>query len=383
MYERLGQLYSSVEVAEQPTELFPKALKELGFAAEELQVATEELRQQNEQITLNLADAELQARQYRSLFDDSPHAQLITTPAGKIEAANHAATRLLRVSPAYLLDRLLIRFIPLSGRTAFRNYLARLHQFQQPQSWVSNVQLQTGELSELVFTGTLVKTDDLATIRWTLHEAAPLRAALMQADFNGGMLADVQAPQNATELDRYPKYRYAKGDLITLTPQTVCFVVRGLVKLTTLTANNEEVLLELAGCNTPFLLGSARLLTYQAIALTDVEIIGIAIEDAQTHLATLLLPKFFQRLEQTEAMLHVAGQRRTKDRLYHLLRLLAVEAGEPIADGLRISVRLTHEDLANACCTTRVTVTRLLGDFQRQQKIRFDHKFHIILRSNF
>ncbi|MEB3339118.1 MAG: Crp/Fnr family transcriptional regulator, partial [Leptolyngbyaceae bacterium] len=71
--------------------------------------------------------------------------------------------------------------------------------------------------------------------------------------------------------------------------------------------------------------------------------------------------------------------RRVQDRLYHLLRLLKQEIGQPVEQGTRFSVRLTHEDLANACCTTRVTITRLLSKLQQQNKIIFDAQRHIVL----
>jgi CRP-like cAMP-binding protein len=62
-----------------------------------------------------------------------------------------------------------------------------------------------------------------------------------------------------------------------------------------------------------------------------------------------------------------------------ILLLLKQEIGEPSKFGTRLSVRLTHEDLANACCTTRVTMTRVLGELQQQGKIIFDCDRRIIL----
>lgn len=382
MYERLGKLYSSVGATSEPTDLFPDALKELGFAAEELQVATEELRQQNEQITLNFASAEAQAYHYKAVFDSTPQAQMITTLDGKILLVNSAAAELLRLPVSVLVDSLLIRFVPLHRRTMFRSQMIRLQQLQQPQTWLSTLQLRTGELIELLFSTAIVPTDDSLSIHWMLQEAAVLQSALMQPPLAEPTVA--AATENLPQLLlQRRQYRYSKGDVIFLQPQTIHYICQGLVKLSTLTANNEEVLLGLAGENTAFLSGSTALLTYQAIALTDVELVKFAIEDIHGELAAVLLPKLLLHLQQTEALLHVAGHRRTRDRLYYLLKLLGQEVGEPVADGVRLSVRLTHEDLANACCTTRVTMTRLLGESQRAQKIRFDRKFHLILRENF
>jgi CRP-like cAMP-binding protein len=60
---------------------------------------------------------------------------------------------------------------------------------------------------------------------------------------------------------------------------------------------------------------------------------------------------------------------------------LKQEFGQEVAQGTRLSVRLTHQDLADACCTTRVTITRELRNLQQQGKITFDSKHHIVFSS--
>ena len=43
------------------------------------------------------------------------------------------------------------------------------------------------------------------------------------------------------------------------------------------------------------------------------------------------------------------------------LELFAKDFGEPCEAGLRLNLRLTHQEIASALSTTRVTVTRVLG----------------------
>ncbi|HEY9622401.1 MAG TPA: Crp/Fnr family transcriptional regulator, partial [Crinalium sp.] len=93
--------------------------------------------------------------------------------------------------------------------------------------------------------------------------------------------------------------------------------------------------------------------------------------------------QLYQRLQQTEILLNIAGQRRVKDRLYFLLQFLRRELGQPTPEGIRLQIRLVHEDIASACCSTRVTVTRLLSELQKQNKIVVDGNFHIIFKENF
>ena len=48
-------------------------------------------------------------------------------------------------------------------------------------------------------------------------------------------------------------------------------------------------------------------------------------------------------------------------------------------NGTRLPIRLTHEEIASACCTTRVTITRLINKLQQRGFISFDAKNHIII----
>jgi CRP-like cAMP-binding protein len=98
------------------------------------------------------------------------------------------------------------------------------------------------------------------------------------------------------------------------------------------------------------------------------------------RLSQSFLPKITQRLRQTEALLAISGKRQVKERLHYFLQFLKQEIGQPMSQGIRLSVRLTHQDLADACCTTRVTITRLVGKLQQQGKIAFDSKHHMILK---
>jgi CRP-like cAMP-binding protein len=84
-------------------------------------------------------------------------------------------------------------------------------------------------------------------------------------------------------------------------------------------------------------------------------------------------------MRQSEALLAIAGLRRVDERLQELLKLLAKEMGESTDGGTRLKVRLTHQMLASAIGTTRVTITRLLGDFQAQGQISFDCDRHLII----
>lgn len=174
---------------------------------------------------------------------------------------------------------------------------------------------------------------------------------------------------------------YEKGEEIPLITQGVWQVYRGIAQISQVSVLGEEVLLGWMQPSSFFGLWLTNLNVYQAKALSDLYLKWYSLTEieASTHLANTMLTQVVRRMRQTEALLAIAGIRRVEDRLQELLRLLATEMGQSFNGGTRLEVRLTHQNLANAIGTTRVTVTRLLGDFQRQGLIELDSDRHIIV----
>lgn len=201
------------------------------------------------------------------------------------------------------------------------------------------------------------------------------------------MLPLTKAPLEINQFDQIEARRlhfYGRGENIPLVPQGFWQVYQGLVQLSTINDNGEDVLLGWAGSSTFFGLWLTNLQTYQARTLTDVYVKWFSLSEieASPRLAQILVPQLGRRMRQTEALLAIVGQRRVEDRLHKLLVLLKQEIGQPGAEGTRLSVRMTHQNLANAICTTRVTITRLLSKFQQQGWIGFDRDRHIILKDS-
>lgn len=397
MYDRLRSLYADVGRSDS-ADLFPSALKDLGLAAEELQVATEELHQQNDHMNTSLDSALQQCQYYQDLFYYASEAQMVTTAEGKIVEANLAAAQLLNVPCPLLANKFLVSFVPLHERIPFRSELNRLQQSHQTKTWVTCLQPHHSQPIDLTLTVAPVQNDikGEVALHWTLRAAATSWAMPDGSNGNGSKpVVQVEQsrpaawqgalPDGTIALDDRPLQTYVKGEVIPLNAQTVWLVCDGLVKLSTLTENSEEIVLGLVGAAMPLSAGSIVLPVYQAIALSDVRLVRFSIAEINTSLtlAQMLLPKFHQRIQQMELLLNIAGQRRVSDRLYHLLRLLKREVGQPVREGTQLAVRLTHEDIANACCSTRVTMTRLLGDLQRQGKLTIDKRSHIILHEGF
>jgi len=374
MHQRLAKLYVLANEPSAPTErLLPTTFKELGSASEELHVAAEELCRQNDELISTRVAVEVERRRYQELFDFAPHAYLVTDAKGVIQEANLAAATLLKVSPAFLVGKPLSVFVFKDDIKEFCDQLKRLQQENRLHEWIQRLcPRNSAPLDVAMKVGAIRNSsDELIGLRICIHDITEHQQALKV----------LQRSEYDLYKDR-PLHFYAKGDIIPLKPQAIWVVVQGLVKLSTINETADEQVVGLAGTKRAFSSNFTVLETYQATALSkQVHLVCISLSElaATPGLAQAILPLINQRLQQTEALLVISGRRRVSDRLYQLLLLLKEEIGQPVPTGTRLSVRLTHQDLAQACCTTRVTVTRVLGQLQQEGKLTFDHKYHMIL----
>ncbi|WP_199313775.1 PAS domain-containing protein [Leptolyngbya sp. FACHB-671] len=369
-YERIFALYDDVNSTLVPSaSILPSALKELGIASEELQVAAEELNQQSEELVATRAIVEAERQRYQNLFEFAPDGYFVTDLQGMIHQANQAAAQLLNLSQQFLTGRPIAGFVLETERQAFRSKLSQLHQSKRVQKIETVVQPRLEEPLNVALTVATIQnsTGEPVSLCWLMRRLAKRSSSPAQE-------------KGYDPSQDYPIHSYAKGETVPLKPQEICLVNQGLVKLSTFSGNGKEVLMGLAGASMVFGSTLTSLSIYQAIAMSDVQLVYIPQEQINTspRLANLLMPKIAQRLKQTEKLLLIAGQPRVKDRLWELLLLLKQEVGEPVEDGVRLNVRLTHEDLASACCTTRVTVTRLITHLLQTGQVSLN-KHYIVL----
>jgi len=374
LHKRLADLYQTASVLPWiPADLLPQAFKELYNTLKIVQLAAEELYQQNEELiqTRNWLEAERQ--HYQDLFELAPDAYLVTNPEGIIQEANFTTVKLLNVSKQFLVGKPMINFVPLEERQHLRSELIQLSQSDRVKELLLRLQQRYGESFDASFTVAVVRDHQgkAISLRWILRnvtERQHLESAIVKND------SDL--------FNNRPIHKYCKGETIPLNPLLIWYVCQGWVKLSTYCETGEEVLIGLATAGMVFGSSLTSLNIYQATALSDVELVSIYAAEiaASPNLSHILLPKINQRLRQTESFLVISGRRRVQERLHHLLQLLKREVGETVPEGTRLSVRFTHEDIASACCTTRVTITRLIGKLQEKGVISFDLKKHMILK---
>jgi CRP-like cAMP-binding protein len=162
----------------------------------------------------------------------------------------------------------------------------------------------------------------------------------------------------------------------------VWIVCRGIVSLNTLYPTGDEALLAVVTASMPFGLPLTGIFPYHAIALSDADLMCLTLAEIEKSpaLSQGIFRHLGRRLQQTEAFLALAGYRRVEERLKQFLLLLQHEVGQPGAEGVRLNIRLTHQQIANAIGTTRVTVTRLFGQLRQEGWIKTAPNRQIILQ---
>jgi global nitrogen regulator NtcA len=167
--------------------------------------------------------------------------------------------------------------------------------------------------------------------------------------------------------------------------ERVYFLLKGAVKLSRVYEAGEEITVALLRENSVF--GVLSLITghksdrfYHAVAFTPVELLSVPIEQVEKalkekpELSMIMLRGLSSRILQTEMMIETLAHRDMGSRLVSFLLILCRDFGMPSSDGITIDLKLSHQAIAEAIGSTRVTVTRLLGDLRQDGMISIHKK---------
>ncbi|BAQ65340.1 global nitrogen regulator NtcA [Geminocystis sp. NIES-3709] len=167
--------------------------------------------------------------------------------------------------------------------------------------------------------------------------------------------------------------------------ERVYFLMKGAVKLSRVYEAGEEITVALLRENSVF--GVLSLITgqksdrfYHAVAFTPVELLSAPIEHFQRslkdnpELSRLMLQGLSSRILQTELMIETLAHRDMASRLVSFLLILCRDFGVPSLNGITIDLKLSHQAIAEAIGSTRVTVTRLLGELRQDGMISINKK---------
>ena len=157
----------------------------------------------------------------------------------------------------------------------------------------------------------------------------------------------------------------------------IYFLLKGAVKLSLVYEAGDEITVALLRENSVFgvfsLIAGQKLdRFYHAVAFSAVELLSAPtnrVEEAlknNSDLSILMLKGLSSRILQTEMMIETLAHRDMGSRLVSFLLILCRDFGVPVSDGIHIDLKLSHQAIAEAIGSTRVTITRLLGDLRQQ-----------------
>jgi CRP-like cAMP-binding protein len=119
----------------------------------------------------------------------------------------------------------------------------------------------------------------------------------------------------------------------------------------------------------------SKMKPYQMECLTTVEANILPVDDL-SQLTQIL----FYNIQQAEELMVIRSHKKVETMLIQLLAWLSKKFGSEVEQGRLIDMRLTHEDLAALLSSTRVTITRLLGQLEQEGLIDRLSLHRIILK---
>jgi PAS domain S-box-containing protein len=163
----------------QPEGGLTKSFEKLQHALEELHIAEEELRQQNEELAAARLVAESERQRYQELFDFAPYGYLVTDAAGTIQEANRAVATLLSVPQDFLVGKPLVGFVTDKDRTPFHVQLTRLTGLQRFEDWEVYLQPREGKPFPAAITTSIIHNQVRKPVglRWLIRDITERKQA--------------------------------------------------------------------------------------------------------------------------------------------------------------------------------------------------------------
>ena len=207
-------------------------------------------------------------------------------------------------------------------------------------------------------------------------------------------LMNGQVPVNRTLLDVFRGLDGANAEQVERSKtiffpgdpaERVYLIRRGAVRLSRVYESGEEITVAFLRENSLF--GVLSLITghrsdrfYHAVAFTRVDIIAAPADsvlraiEGDASVGLLLLQGLSSRILQTETMIETLTHRDMSSRLVSFLLVLCRDFGVAGQQGITIDLKLSHQAIAEAIGSTRVTITRLLGDLRSAGLVMIERK---------
>jgi CRP-like cAMP-binding protein len=167
-------------------------------------------------------------------------------------------------------------------------------------------------------------------------------------------------------------------DLIPLQQDLLWRIERGVVRTLTWSEAGNAIALGYWGSGDVVGQPLCRVNPYEIECLTNVEVTPVP-----SHRWHQVLDAILLHTQQTEELLSIVRYEQIRERLLQFLIWLSRKFGRDLDQGQLIDLRLTHQEIAEVIGTTRVTVTRLLNQFEQEGIINRPCRHFILLRKNY
>lgn len=178
----------------------------------------------------------------------------------------------------------------------------------------------------------------------------------------------------AVSTQQLPQRLFSRREIIPQRNDVLWRIERGAVR--TLTWSEDGTFITLGYWGAGDLIGYplSTVKPYQIECLTNVEVSVLPPQIWNQYTDALL-----SHIQQSEELLSIVHRKPISLRLWQFLVWLSEKFGREVEQGKLIHLNITHQEIAEVLNTTRVTVTRLLQQFEEEASL-VRHKRQIILR---
>ncbi|MEO0406061.1 MAG: Crp/Fnr family transcriptional regulator [Cyanobacteria bacterium P01_A01_bin.135] len=169
-------------------------------------------------------------------------------------------------------------------------------------------------------------------------------------------------------------HQFKRREIIPLRENTLWHFQAGAARLLTLSEEGTVITLGFLGAGDFTGQPLIGIQPCELECLMDVEAVRLHLEQCRE-----LQPVTMDHLYQMQALIRMR-QGNIAQRLELLLAWLGQKFGCPSEGGHLIQLRLTQQELADTIGTTRVTVTRLMQNLERQGSLYYSRRQQIVLR---
>ncbi|WP_422641095.1 Crp/Fnr family transcriptional regulator [Tolypothrix tenuis] len=179
---------------------------------------------------------------------------------------------------------------------------------------------------------------------------------------------------NSTINEQLPQRLFARRQVIPPRNEVLWRIERGAVR--TLTWSEDGTFITLGYWGPGDIVGYplSKVKPYQIESLTSVEVSVVP-----PHIWYQDIDALLSHIQQAEELLSIVHRKPMSLRLWQFLVWLSEKFGCDVEQGKLLDINVTHQEIAEVLNTTRVTVTRLLQQFEEEGKL-LRSKRQIILR---